>query len=140
MVIAMLMRLCKCGRRLAQGQECTCRHKFYDKQSRDKSKKKFYASMTWKKIVEKVKARANGLDEYQLAVNGVIVIGTTVHHVYTTDERPDLKTDLSNLIFVSAQTHNMIHAEYRRNGESKSAMQKKLWSIRNPLGAGEKVF
>ena len=96
--------------------------------------------MTWKKIVEKVKARANGLDEYQLAVNGVIVIGTTVHHIYTTDERPDLKTNLSNLIFVSAQTHNMIHAEYRRDGESKSAMQKKLWSIRNTLGAGEKVF
>ena len=87
--------------------------------------------MTWKKIVEKVKVRANGLDEYQLAVNGVIVIGTTVHHIYTTDERPDLKTNLSNLIFVSAQTHNMIHAEYKRDGESKSAMQRRLLNIRN---------
>ena len=134
MVIAMLMKLCKCGRRIAQGQECTCRHKFYDKQSRDKSKKKFYGSTKWKKIVEAVRIRANGLYEYQLAVNGAIVIGTTVHHIYTTDERPDLKTDLSNLIFVSAQTHNMIHAEYKRNGESKSAMQKILWKIHNPFG------
>ena len=139
MVIAMLMKVCKCGRRLVQGQECPCRHRFYDKQKRDKTKKKFYGSMTWKKIVEAVRMRANGLDEYQLAVNGVIALGTTVHHIYTVDERPDLKIAMSNLIFVSAQTHNMIHAEYKRDAESKSAMQKILWQIHKGAGGGEIV-
>ena len=134
MVIVMLMKLCKCGRRIPQGQECPCRHSLYDKQSRDKKKKKFYGSTTWKKIIEAVKVRANGLDEYQLAVKGVIEIGTTVHHIYTTEERPDLKTALENLILVSPRTHNMIHTEYNRDAESKSAMQKKLWSIHNNAG------
>lgn len=125
----MLMKLCKCGRRLKQGKSCSCqkrRHKLYDSTCRDKEKKKFYGSTTWKKIIESVKTRANGLDEYELAINGVIVIGTTVHHIYPIDERPDLKTSLDNLIFVSSNTHNKIHAEYAKGEEEKKDLQKKL--------------
>ena len=104
----MLMKICKCGRRIPQGQICRCqaqRHKLYDDARRDKSKQKFYASNQWRKITETVKARAHGLDEYLLAF-GIIEPGTTVHHIYTIEERPDLKNDLDNLIFVSAKTHN----------------------------------
>ena len=142
MVTIMLMKICKCGRRLPQGETCPCqkkRHKLYDAARRDKDKKKFYASLRWKKIVAAVKARANGLDEYALAVSGVIAVGTTVHHIYPVDERPDLKTSLDNLIFVSARTHNKIHAEYNRNAESKAAMQKTLWAVRQGTGVVEKV-
>lgn len=124
------MKFCRCGRKIKQCEQCSCRHSFYDSHCRDKNKINFYNSLQWKKIVEVVKARANGLDEYQLAVNGAIVVGNTVHHIYTTDDRPDLKTTLNNLILVSAQTHNMIHAEYKRSLESKKAMQKKLCEIR----------
>lgn len=84
----------------------------------------------WKKIVQTVKARANGLDEYQMKVNGRIEVGTVVHHIYTLDERPDLKFSLSNLILVSARTHNQIHAEYERDSESKIQLQKILSQIR----------
>ena len=135
----MLMRLCKCGRRIPQGKVCPCRklrHNLYDKICRDKGKKKFYDSTTWRKIVESVKSRANGLDEYQLA-NGVIAIGTTVHHIYTVDERPDLKLSLANLILVSSNTHNKIHAEYAKGAEEKKALQKKL--LEAVQGAGEIV-
>lgn len=127
----MLMKLCKCGRRIPQGKICPCqksRHNLYDKTCRDKEKKKFYGSTTWKKIVELIKTRANGLDEYQLA-NGVIAIGTTVHHIYTVDERPDLKTSLDNLIFVSSNTHNRIHAEYAKGEEEKKELQRKLLEV-----------
>lgn len=133
----MLMKLCKCGRRVEQGQVCPCqkdRHKIYDKTSRDKQKKKYYGSSNWKKIVQTIKARANGLDEYQLSVKGIIEKGTTVHHIYTVEERPDLKNSLENLILLSARTHNMIHAEYERDAESKKAMQKILLEIRNGRG------
>lgn len=132
------MKICKCGRKIPQGQSCPCqkqRHKLYDENCRDEAKRKFYTSAMWKKIVQTVKARANGLDEYQMKVNGRIEVGTVVHHIYTLDERPDLKFSLSNLILVSTRTHNQIHAEYKRDGESKSAMQKILWKIHNPLGA-----
>jgi len=128
----MLMRLCKCGRRVKQGEICSCqkrRHKLYDSTTRDVEKKKFYSSTEWRKVTEAVKARANELDEYELAINGVISIGTTVHHIYTVDERPDLKTSLTNLILVSSKTHNKIHAEYDKGAEEKSKLQKKLWGI-----------
>ena len=129
----LLMRICKCGRRVPQGQVCDCqkrRHKVYDEERRDKVKREFYSSMEWKKIASLVKARANGLDEYLLASEGIIEVGSTVHHIYTIDERPDLKEDLNNLIFVSARTHNKIHSEYARDEKSKRAMQNKLVEIR----------
>ena len=90
--------------------------------------------MVWRKIVSQVKARAKGLDEYQLLINGAIVFGTIAHHIYTVDERPDLKTSLENLIFVSSGTHNFIHGEYDRDAESKKAMQKILFEIRQGGG------
>lgn len=127
----MLMKLCKCGRRVPQGEVCPCqkaRHSIYDKTCRDTNKKKFYGSTTWKKVVELVKARANGLDEYEIA-NGIISIGNTVHHIFTVDERPDLKNALDNLIFVSAKTHNKIHAEYDKGDREKRDLQGKLAAI-----------
>lgn len=129
----MLIKLCRCGRRIPQGEICECRkqrHKIYDAEQRDKDKKKFYSSKQWRKTVETVKARAQGLDEYLLAVKGIIVVGNTVHHIYPIDERPDLKLSLENLIYVSAATHNQIHAEYDRDSASRQAMQKLLWQLR----------
>lgn len=128
----MLMKICNCGRRVRQGEKCTCkknRHKIYDEMRRDKNKKNFYHSTKWKKIVKIIKERANGLDEYMLLSKGVIEIGSTVHHIYTMDERPDLKMSLDNLIFVSARTHNMIHAQYAKGGEEKQNLQKKLSEV-----------
>ena len=140
MVILVLMRICKCGKRVPQGQICPCqslRHKVYDESRRDKVKQEFYSSTEWRKIAAAVKARANGLDEYLLAV-GIIELGSTVHHIYTIDERPDLKTDLSNLIYVSARTHNKIHVEYSKGEAEKRAMQKILIERRNNHGGQTK--
>ena len=107
-----------------------------NKTCRDTNKKKFYGSTTWKKIVELVKARANGLDEYELA-NGIISIGNTVHHIFTVDERPDLKNAPDNLIFVSSKTHNKIHAEYNKGVREKRELQEKLLAI---VQGGTKLF
>ena len=125
----MLMKICtKCGKRLPKGKKCPCtksRHKIYNETVRDKNKNNFYHSAQWRSIVELVKARANGLDEYALSL-GMLLKGNTVHHIYTVDERPDLKLSVDNLIYVSAKTHNQLHAEYNESPEKKQVLQKKL--------------
>ena len=130
----MLMKICAvCGKKLRHDERCPCqneRHKIYNAERRDKEKNTFYHSRQWTMAVEKVKARANGLDEYALA-QGRLEKGNTVHHIYTVEERPDLKLSLENLIYVSAKTHNFFHAEYRRNNESRIELQKELWKINN---------
>lgn len=79
-------------------------------------------------MITTVKARANGLDEYALA-QGQIEAGNTVHHIFTIDERPDLKLSLDNLIFLSARNHNIIHNEYNKDSAAKKILQAKLCEI-----------
>ena len=125
----MLMKVCnKCGRRIPHNERCPCqktRHKLYNSKRRDKEKNNFYHSQQWKSVVAQVKARANGLDEYALA-QGYLERGSVVHHIYTIDERPDLKLAIENLIYVSAQNHNRIHAEYSKSEERKKELQSQL--------------
>lgn len=125
----MLMKICQqCKRRLKQGEQCSCRnarHKRYNSERRDQSKNQFYHSRQWSAIVATIKARASGLDEYELSL-GNIKAGNTVHHIFPIDERPDLKSSLENLIYVSARTHNKIHAEYSKDDTAKKIMQDRL--------------
>ena len=129
----MLKKICEhCGRTINQGTACPCgmnRHKLYDETRRDKAKSAFYKSTTWRRVAEYTKARANGLDEYLLA-EGRLCKGNTAHHIYTVDERPDLKLSLDNLIYLSGSTHNMVHNEYDKGKETRQAMQRKLLTIR----------
>ena len=130
----MLMKICaKCGKKLRQGERCSCskeRHKMYNSARRDKDRNKFYHSVIWAHLIESVKARANGLDELALA-EGRFEIGNTVHHIYTVEERPDLKTSIENLIYLSAANHNRVHKIYNRDETSKKILQAKLTGIIN---------
>lgn len=128
----MLMKICaRCGNKVMYNKRCTCpneRHKLYNSERRDKEKNIFYHSIQWRAIVDEVKARANGLDEYKLS-QGCLEKGNTVHHIYTVEERPDLKLSIENLIFVSTRTHNQIHAEYSKSQEKKKELQSRLMEI-----------
>ena len=130
----MLMRICgKCGRKIQQGEICPCqkqRHKLYDVQERDQHKKDFYHSVAWSKVSKFAKARANGLDEYAFEYEHRIIPGSLTHHIFELNDRADLRLSPDNLIFVSTQTHAMIHAAYNRDEKSKNAMQQKLLAIR----------
>lgn len=137
-VMKLLMKICRnCGRKIPQGTKCNChkkfdktneRHKLYNQFRRDQDKNKFYHSAVWEKLVEAVKARANGLDELALA-EGRIEKGNTVHHICPIDDRPDLQTSINNLIFLSAKSHNRVHRIYSRDEESKKNLQSKLFAI-----------
>ena len=92
----------------------------------------------WNKVRQSVKARANGLDEYALRYGQRLLKGNLVHHIFELNERPDLKLSLDNLVFVSSQTHNMIHAAYDKGDEEKRKMRQRLLDIRH-VGAVQKV-
>lgn len=134
MVKNMLMKICnRCGKRLQQNEICECqkvRHKIYNLESRDQIKNAFYQSKEWQKASAMTKARANGLDEYALVYENRIVKGNISHHIMTIEEKPELKLSLENLIYVSLQTHNKIHAAYDRGGEEKAKMIKRLQTLR----------
>ena len=129
----MLMKICKCGRRIKQGEICECqkqRHKRYNENVRDEEKNNFYHSRKWRQVSNAVKERANGLDEYALIYEKRMVKGSIAHHIYEISECEELRFSLENLIYVSSQTHNKIHAEYAKGVTTKNAMQEKLIVIR----------
>lgn len=128
----MLMKICaKCGKKNQQGVKCSCskdRHKIYNASRRDKERNKFYHSAVWEKLVAVVKARSNGLDELSLS-QGRLEVGNTVHHIYTVEERPDLKTSIENLIYLTAANHNRVHKIYNCDETSKKILQARLYGI-----------
>ena len=133
----MLMRQCICGRMVEQGKKCPeCQKKYqkqYDREKRDKVRAAFYHSVAWKRVSDTVKARANGLDEYEF-MRGSLVRGTTVHHIEPLSEKPELGLDMRNLIYVSDLTHQIVHAEYAKGAEARERMKAKLREAVPPFG------
>ncbi len=132
----MLYKICSnCKKRIQVGKSCGCRHKEYDREHRNNINSKFYNSREWRRIREVCLIKANYLDEYELCVNNRIVKGSVIHHIIELEEDKTKALDLNNLICVSAETHNYLHAQYKKN---KKSMQKKLFEIKE--GVGKKVF
>lgn len=133
----MLMRQCICGRMVPQGKRCpVCSKKYqkqYDREKRDKGRAAFYHSANWARISAAVKARANGLDEYEL-MKGNLVKGTIVHHIEPLSERPDLGLHMHNLIYVSDLTHQIIHSEYSKGDAACARMKALLREAVPPYG------
>ena len=131
------MRQCNCGAMVQQGKRCpVCAKKYqqqYDREKRNKGRAAFYHSGSWKKITAAVKARANGLDEYELA-RGNIVAGTIVHHIEPLSEKPELGLNMRNLIMLSDLTHQIVHAEYDKCEEACERMKQKLREAVPPYG------
>lgn len=132
-----LMKICqRCGKRLKMNEKCDCemtrqRRAEHNREynfKRDKTARAFYDTKAWRRTRDAVKARAGGLDELRLS-EGVVVAGTTVHHIVPRSEAPELAFDLSNLILVNEKTHRLIHAIYDRSEEEKADMQARLKQV-----------
>ena len=132
----MLMKICpRCGKHITAGSSCSCKTKRvkeerrrYDKKRRDPRRRELYHSRMWEQVRQTVKARAHGLDEVMWS-QGKIEPGTTAHHIIPVEDRPDLKFDLLNLVWISAHTHKNIHREYRKSRSAKEAAQRRLRAI-----------
>ena len=131
----MLMKVCgRCGKKIEATKTCECnksRHKVYDREYRNKDNAEFYHSKAWKQLTKLCKLKANGLDLYELEVNGKIVKGTLSHHIEELEENRDRALDITNLIWVSEKTHNYIHSVYNKSKKDKNKLKALLFKIVN---------
>lgn len=133
----MLTRICSiCGRKVIVGEQCICvkqRQKEYDRDNRNKDSQAFYHSRQWQLLQRAAASRANFADEYILHYENRMVQGRIVHHIIPVSERPDLRLNPKNLIYVSDKTHRMIHEQYDKGEQAKKIMQEKLFAIRKNI-------
>lgn len=143
----MLTRACTlCGRIHKQGERCPKERdaakdaaKDYNLHKRDPVTNGFYHSKSWSALRSMIVMSANGFDEYELAFNSRLVIGTIVHHIIPVDECPALRLNRNNLILLSDKTHKLVHRAYDHGGDAKLEMQNKLRLARG-TGGGAKKF
>ena len=60
---------------------------------------------------------------------GHLVQADVVHHIAPTSDDPTRFYDVSNLIPLSRDTHDIVHRAYRRGGDEKKQMQDMLYKI-----------
>lgn len=127
----MISRICsRCGKIVPVGQRCTCQPAYrrdYNKFKRDKRLQRFRASDEWKRIRQEVIERDEGLDQYVLHETGELKAGFSVHHIVPLSEDWSRRTDTSNLITLSDDTHASI--EYKYKTKQRAALQSLLFSI-----------
>lgn len=88
----------------------------------------FYDSPLWRRMCASIRARAGGLDELERA-RGRSVPGGVVHHIYPADDYPAMRLLPENLILVSEENHERIHAIYRQGEDARHALTKQLFRI-----------
>ena len=130
----MLTTICgRCGRVIKQGGRCPCeleRQREYDRDNRNRESAAFYHSKSWKLLQQAVASRAGYTDEYVKFYKGRVQPGRIAHHIAPINERPELRLDGRNIIYVSDKTHQMIHAEYNKGIKEKEEIQRQLYRIR----------
>ena len=112
----------RCRQRLLTGTKCECvkeRHKEYKKYRTDKKEQSFYCSGDWLSVKEKVKDRFKEVDIYSYYIKGKIEYGQTSHHIETLKDNWNRRLDIDNLIYLTEQNHQHIHALYNQNNAVK---------------------
>ena len=129
----MINRICsRCGRILPVGERCSCQPAYrrdYNKFRRDKKIQQFRASAEWRAMRQQVIERDNGTDQYVLHTTGALRPGFSVHHILplSTPEGWARRTDPSNLITLSDDTHSSIESRYKT--KFKEQLQQELFEI-----------
>lgn len=82
----------------------------YDVYKRDKASVAFYSSDSWRRLRETAKSFYNGIDIYSYYIKNKLEYGREVHHIRPIKQYPELKDKLSNLILLTAENHQRIHA------------------------------
>lgn len=86
----------------------------------------FYWSYPWKKTREAVRLRDDSIDVWEYLKTGNEIPGNIVHHIVPRDDDKSLELEMTNLITVSAQSHEEIETIYRRCPEEKVKIQRIL--------------
>lgn len=99
------------------------RNRAYDKFQRNKKSDNFYHSEEWKRAKEYVMSIYMGVDIYAYYEHGRLEYADIVHHIIEVKADWDKRLSISNLIPVSAGSHNEIHKEMKKDAY---AVQEKL--------------
>lgn len=130
----------KCGKKIEQYKQCECmiqarkdsykRYKDRRRMNEQQSKQQdFYCSKEWLRLRDIIIADCFGLDIVLWYKDGTVESGYTVHHIIELSEDWDSRLDVNNLIYVTEQTHQLIHAEYNKGERQKKAMQMVLFNL-----------
>ena len=131
----MINKICsRCGRILPVGERCSCQPAYrrdYNRFRRDKKIAAFRASAEWRAMRQQIIERDNGTDQYVLHTTGALRPGFSVHHILplSTPDGWERRTDPSNLITLSDDTHSSI--EYKYKTKHKERIQQELFAIVN---------
>ena len=101
----------------------------YDKEQRKNSD--LYKGKEWVRLTKICKDRFNGIDIYQLYKYGKYSIGALSHHIETVEDNSDRILDITNLIYLSHESHNEIHRIYNKSAAEKKELQKYLFKCVN---------
>ena len=131
-----LMTTCnKCNKKIPYGKsmcdKCEELYKYdYDKR-RNSYSKAFYQSKEWHNTLEKIKIKYKCLDIYEYYINGTIIYGDIGHHIEELRDNKNRRLDIRNIIYLTIENHNKIHALYNKSTESKIEVQKLLFNLVN---------
>lgn len=114
-------------------QERQQSYKDYKAKRTDKREEAFYCSKEWEQVRELAKIKTNYIDVYQYYIGDVgnIVIGDVVHHVLEIKDKGgwEYRLDINNLIYLTYESHAIVHAAYNKSDRDKKAMQKLLLEL-----------
>lgn len=99
----------------------------YDKY--DRKNVSVYHDKRWLKLTAQCKRLFNGIDIYQLYINKEIVTGSLSHHIEEVSDNKDRQFDITNLIWLSDESHKIIHSAYNKSDKDKAEMQELLFSL-----------
>lgn len=125
----MILKICnRCGKVIPTGTKCNCitpYKKDYNKFRRDKKIKEFRASKEWRAVRAEVIEDSDGYDLYLYYTTGELVKGSSVHHIHplSSEEGWKRRTDKSNLINLSEQTHGVIEMKYKNENARERLIQ-----------------
>lgn len=102
------------------------RHAEYDRSRRDRKAKAFYNSAEWQMARAAALARDTGIDVYIYLTEHRIVPANMVHHIVELREDYSRRSELSNLISVSRETHEGVIREAYKKPGTKRKMQQEL--------------
>lgn len=117
-----------CRKKLNPGEQCRCTARkqpaLYSGEV-----KKLYDSARWEECRKQCRERFNGLDIVQLLINRAIVFGSVAHHIIPTINDEKLAYSQPNLIWLSENTHRLIHKLYEINSRDTQEFLKCLVSL-----------
>lgn len=113
-------RCAHCSKRYEAGKKCGCGHK--REYPKPVGTRAWYKDSRWQALRAVIISKYNGLDPWAMS-QGRIEYATTVHHIVTAEDDPELFYTEDNLIPLSRVSHDEIHVLYRKSIEDKRKTQ-----------------